>query len=193
MSTNKVYGDTPNERPLRETPTRYDYARPEDEDGIDETCRIDRSLHCLFGARRLPPILCPGVRPVLRSEGWHFSWRLPDGPAHSGVELHGFLSYLVKVALPEAATRSSATRASRFATTFTVTTWYGRSRSSPNPRPARSTTWEGGGAMPPLRELLDRVGQASGRAIPTLYEPCARVGDHIVYITNRGETPVPLP
>jgi len=50
MSSNKVYGDTPNERPLRETETRYDYADPADYDGIGESCRIDRTMHSLFGA-----------------------------------------------------------------------------------------------------------------------------------------------
>jgi len=52
MSTNKVYGDAPNELPLVELETRYDYARPEDHEGIDETCRIDRCLHSLFGASK---------------------------------------------------------------------------------------------------------------------------------------------
>src|SRR5215469_15069422 len=52
LSTNKVYGDAPNEIPLKELETRYDYARPEDFEGVDETCRIDRTLHSLFGASK---------------------------------------------------------------------------------------------------------------------------------------------
>jgi len=52
LSTNKVYGDSPNEIPLQELPTRWDYARKEDFNGIDETCRIDRTLHSLFGASK---------------------------------------------------------------------------------------------------------------------------------------------
>ena len=52
MSTNKVYGDAPNEIPLVELETRYDYARPEDRHGVSEECRIDRSLHSLFGASK---------------------------------------------------------------------------------------------------------------------------------------------
>lgn len=50
MSTNKVYGDAPNEKPLRERETRFDCA---DLDGIDETCRIDQSLDSLFGASKV--------------------------------------------------------------------------------------------------------------------------------------------
>src|SRR5579859_5876776 len=52
MSTNKVYGDSPNEFPLKELETRYDYARPEDYAGISESCRIDQTLHSLFGASK---------------------------------------------------------------------------------------------------------------------------------------------
>jgi CDP-paratose 2-epimerase len=52
MSTNKVYGDAPNELPLQELPTRWDYARPEDFEGVREDCRIDRTMHSLFGASK---------------------------------------------------------------------------------------------------------------------------------------------
>src|SRR6185295_4341142 len=53
MSTNKVYGDAPNDYPLVEQATRYEYARPEDYGGIDERCRVDHCLHSLFGASKL--------------------------------------------------------------------------------------------------------------------------------------------
>src|SRR5262249_53739234 len=100
MSTNKVYGDAPNEKPLHETPTRYDYADPQDYEGIDENCRIDRSLHSLFGASKAAADL------IAQEYGRYFGMKVGifrggclTGPNHSGVELHGFLSYLVKVAL----------------------------------------------------------------------------------------------
>ena len=100
MSTNKVYGDSPNELPLVEMKTRYDYARPEDRHGIAETCRIDRCLHSLFGASKAAGDL------VAQEYGRYFGMKVGvfrggclTGPAHSGVELHGFLSYLVKVAV----------------------------------------------------------------------------------------------
>src|SRR4029077_2868028 len=53
MSTNKVYGDAPNELPLVELPTRWDYAHPANREGIDETLRIDQSMHSLFGASKV--------------------------------------------------------------------------------------------------------------------------------------------
>src|SRR5438093_1983126 len=100
MSTNKVYGDAPNEVPLKEMEKRYDYARPEDYDGIDENCRIDRTLHSLFGASKAAADL------VAQEYGRYFGMAVGvfrggclTGPQHSGVELHGFLSYLVKCAV----------------------------------------------------------------------------------------------
>jgi len=100
LSTNKVYGNAPNELPVKELETRWEYARPEDYDGIDEKCRIDRSLHSLFGASKASADL------MAQEYGRYFGMKVGifrggclTGPRHSGVELHGFLSYLVKVAL----------------------------------------------------------------------------------------------
>ena len=97
MSTNKVYGDAPNERPLVELDTRWEYARDEDLGGIDETCRIDRSKHSLFGASKVAADV------MVQEYGRYFGLKscclrggCLTGPNHAGVELHGFLSYLVK-------------------------------------------------------------------------------------------------
>jgi CDP-paratose 2-epimerase len=97
MSTNKVYGDLPNSIPLRETETRWDYADPAYENGIPETFSIDQSKHSLFGASKVAADV------VVQEYGRYFN--MPTcclrggcltGPNHSGVELHGFLSYLIK-------------------------------------------------------------------------------------------------
>src|SRR5687767_2202191 len=97
MSTNKVYGDAPNRIALRELETRWDYADPHYEHGIAETFTIDQSKHSLFGASKVAADV------MVQEYGRYFG--LPTcalrggcltGPNHSGVELHGFLSYLVK-------------------------------------------------------------------------------------------------
>ncbi|MHA3771957.1 NAD-dependent epimerase/dehydratase family protein [Verrucomicrobiota bacterium sgz303538] len=97
MSTNKVYGDRPNEIALSELPTRWDYADPVFEQGIPETFSIDQSKHSLFGASKVAADI------MVQEYGRYFG--MPTcclrggcltGPNHSGVELHGFLSYLVK-------------------------------------------------------------------------------------------------
>lgn len=97
MSTNKVYGDAPNELPLVELETRWEYARPEDRGGIAETFRIDQSKHSLFGASKVAADI------MVQEYGRYFGLKscclrggCLTGPNHSGVELHGFLSYLVK-------------------------------------------------------------------------------------------------
>lgn len=97
MSTNKVYGDAPNRIPLRELDTRWDYADPSYENGIPESFSIDQSKHSLFGASKLAADI------MVQEYGRYFD--MPTcclrggcltGPNHSGVELHGFLSFLVK-------------------------------------------------------------------------------------------------
>jgi len=100
MSTNKVYGDAPNKLPLRERDTRWDYAREEDYNGISEDCRIDRCLHSVFGASKAAADI------MVQEYGRYFGMQTVcfrggclTGPRHSGVQLHGFLSYLVKVAV----------------------------------------------------------------------------------------------
>ena len=97
MSTNKVYGDAPNELPLVEQATRWDYASAEDFNGITETMRIDRSKHSLFGASKVAADV------MVQEYGRYFGMKTCclrggclTGPNHSGVELHGFLSYLIK-------------------------------------------------------------------------------------------------
>lgn len=97
MSTNKVYGDGPNTIDLTEQGTRWEFGDPRYADGIPETFPIDHSKHSLFGASKVAADV------MVQEYGRYFG--LPTcclrggcltGPNHSGVELHGFLSYLVK-------------------------------------------------------------------------------------------------
>lgn len=97
MSTNKVYGDRPNTIALKELDTRWDYADPAYAHGISEDFSIDQSKHSLFGASKVAADV------IVQEYGRYFN--MPTcclrggcltGPNHSGVELHGFLSYLVK-------------------------------------------------------------------------------------------------
>lgn len=97
MSTNKVYGDLPNTIRLKELDTRWEYDDPQYKYGIPETFSIDQSKHSLFGASKVAADI------MVQEYGRYFG--MPTcclrggcltGPNHSGVELHGFLSYLVK-------------------------------------------------------------------------------------------------
>ena len=102
MSTNKVYGDRPNSISLRETDTRWEFADPIFKNGIPEDFPVDQSKHSLFGASKLSADI------IVQEYGRYF--QIPTcclrggcltGPNHAGVELHGFLSYLVKCNLEE--------------------------------------------------------------------------------------------
>jgi CDP-paratose 2-epimerase len=97
MSTNKVYGDRPNGIALRELDTRWDYDDPAFSEGIPESLPIDQATHSLFGASKVAADV------LVQEYGRYFN--MPTcclrggcltGPNHAGVELHGFLSYLVR-------------------------------------------------------------------------------------------------
>ena len=97
-STNKVYGDRPNDLPLAELETRWeiDASHPY-ADGIDETMSIDDTKHSLFGVSKVAADV------LVQEYGRYFGMKTGcfrggclTGPNHSGAALHGFLSYLVK-------------------------------------------------------------------------------------------------
>jgi CDP-paratose 2-epimerase len=97
LSSNKVYGDRPNTLALQELPTRWDFADPAVAGGIPECFPVDQSLHSLFGVSKLSGDL------LVQEYGRYF--QMPTcslrcgcltGPHHAGVELHGFLSHLVR-------------------------------------------------------------------------------------------------
>jgi CDP-paratose 2-epimerase len=100
-STNKVYGDLPNELPLVELETRWEIAPGHPyEKGIPETMSIDRSMHSLFGASKVAADV------LVQEYGRYFGMRTGcfrggclTGPNHSGTLLHGFLAYLMKCAV----------------------------------------------------------------------------------------------
>jgi CDP-paratose 2-epimerase len=101
-STNKVYGDTPNRLPLVEQDSRWEVApeHPFARYGIDETMTIDASTHSLFGVSKAAADL------MVQEFGRYFGLKTAcfrggclTGPGHSGTQLHGFLSYLMKCAV----------------------------------------------------------------------------------------------
>jgi CDP-paratose 2-epimerase len=98
MSTNKVYGDAPNEVPIVELDRLYDYANAEDWVGIREDCRIDRCLHSLFGASKLAADV--DAQEYGRYFGMNvgvFRGGCLTGPSHSGVERMGFYPIWLKL------------------------------------------------------------------------------------------------
>ena len=187
MSTNKVYGDAPNEIPLVELETRWDYADRSFEHGIPETFRIDASKHSLFGASKVAADV------MVQEYGRYFD--MPTcclrggcltGPAHSGVELHGFLSYLVKCNLEgrrytvygykgkQVRDNIHAADVAAFIARFVAA-----------PRAAAVYNIGGGKANScSILEAFALVADRTGRAMDWVYSDTARAGDHICYYSD---------
>ena len=187
FSTNKVYGDAPNEIPLKELNTRWEYARAEDYNGITENCRIDHTLHSLFGASKASADL------MAQEYGRYFGMKVCifrggclTGPSHSGVELHGFLSYLVKVAICDG--------------TYSVFGYKGKQvrdnihsydvvraieEFASDPRPGEVYNMGGGRENSiSMLEAIAKIEEMSGRKLNWRYVDQNRKGDHICYISD---------
>jgi CDP-paratose 2-epimerase len=187
MSTNKVYGDAPNELPLVEQASRFDYARPEDYHGINETCRIDQSLHSVFGASKVAADI------MTQEYGRYYGLRTAvfrggclTGPNHSGVELHGFLSYLVKVALKGQTYAIFGYKGKQVRDnihSLDVMTAIHAFYDSPQ---AGEVYNLGGGRENSISiiEAISRIEGLIGEKIQTKYTDGNRKGDHICYITD---------
>lgn len=187
LSTNKVYGDSPNEKPLRELESRYDYADPADFNGIDETCRIDRTMHSLFGASKAAADL------FAQEYGLYFGMPVGvfrggclTGPSHSGVQLHGFLSYLVKVTLEGSSYSVFGYKGKQVRDnihSFDVVRAV--EEFARNPRPGEVYNLGGGRANSiSILEAIAKIEGLTGRKVNWHYVDEARKGDHICYISN---------
>jgi len=187
MSTNKVYGDAPNEIPLQELETRWDYARPEDYAGISESCRIDRTLHSLFGASKASADL------LAQEYGRYFAMNTGifrggclTGPSHSGVELHGFLSYLVKVALTGGTYSVFGYQAKQVRDNIhSHDVVRAIEEFAAKPRPGEVYNLGGGRANSvSMLEAIARIEAMTGKRLKWKYVDQARKGDHICYISD---------
>lgn len=187
MSTNKVYGDAPNELPLKELDRRWDYARQEDYQGVTEAMRIDRSKHSIFGASKVAADV------VTQEYGRYFGMKTHclragclTGPNHSGVELHGFLSYLVKTQLIGKTYRVYGYKGKQvrdnihsFDIARAIEVIY------ENPRCGEVYNMGGGRANScSILEAFDIVESLTGKKMCHEYVDQPRSGDHICYISD---------
>jgi CDP-paratose 2-epimerase len=187
MSTNKVYGDAPNEVPLKELATRWEYSRPEDFDGINENCRIDRTLHSLFGASKASADL------MAQEYGRYFGMKVCvfrggclTGPSHSGVELHGFLSYLVKVAVTGGTYTVFGYKAKQVRDNIhSHDVVRAIEEFAANPRPSEVYNLGGGRENSiSMLEAIAKVEQMTGKKMNWMYVGQNRIGDHVCYISD---------
>jgi CDP-paratose 2-epimerase len=187
LSTNKVYGDAPNELPLVELESRYDYADPAQAEGIGETCRVDGSTHSPFGASKL-------AADVLTQEyGRYFG--LPTvcfragcitGPNHAGAELHGFLSYLARRGRDRLPYRIYGHKGKQVRDTIhSYDVCAAITAFAAAPRPA--AVYNLGGGRPSSISVLEAIGRFEdlyGHGLDARYVDEPRRGDHVCYITD---------
>jgi len=196
MSTNKVYGDGPNFIPLEEKPTRWDYADPAYADGINETFGVDQVKHSIFGVSKVAADM------AVQEYGRYFGMKTCclrggclTGPNHSGVELHGFLSYLIRCNVEERE--------------YTIFGYQGKQVRDnihaydvarciqhfyENPQPAAVFNLGGGrGNSISILEAFDKVSQLTGKPMRYKYVDEARIGDHICYISDLSRLKTSLP
>jgi len=187
MSTNKVYGDAPNNINLVEMETRYDFDDPNHVLGIAETFSIDQSKHSLFGASKAAADLM--VQEYGRYFGMNtvcFRGGCLTGTGHSGAELHGYLAYLFKAAA-----------AGRHYTIFGYKGKQVRDQIHSRDvigafdafiaRPRQGAVYNLGGGKPnsvSILESIDRIHQLSGRSLSVSLTNENRNGDHICYYTD---------
>lgn len=196
MSTNKVYGDRPNTIPMVELETRWGYADPAYADGITEQMSIDQSKHSLFGASKVAADV------MVQEYGRYFGMKTCclrggclTGPNHSGVELHGFLSYLIRCNLEEREYTIFGYKGKQvrdnihsYDVARAIEIFY--------EHPSSGAVFNIGGGRDnsvSILEAFDRAAQLSGKKMRYKYSEQARIGDHICYISDLSHMKTSLP
>jgi CDP-paratose 2-epimerase len=188
-STNKVYGDTPNDLPLVELERRWelDPAHPWGKHGIDETMSIDQTKHSLFGVSKVAADVL--VQEYARYFGMRtgvFRGGCLTGPAHSGAELHGFLAYLVRCAVTGKpytifGYKGKQVRDNIHSTDLVQCFWH----FFRNPKPG--AVYNIGGSRYSncsMIEAIDLIEELGGNRVKYTLSGDARSGDHIWWISD---------
>ncbi len=188
VSTNKVYGDTPNQLPLVELERRWEIeAGHPREAGIDETMSIDQTKHSVFGASKVAADV------LVQEYGRYFGMRTVcfragclTGPAHAGAELHGFLAYLMRCTVSGKPYRVFGYKGKQV-------------RDNLDSRDLAEAFWQfcqaprvgevyniGGGRHSncSVLEAIDLCADVSGRELSWTYVDETRIGDHIWWISD---------
>jgi len=187
LSTNKVYGDNPNSLNLVETDTRYDYLDEAYFNGISESFNVDQCKHSLFGASKLAGDI------LVQEYGRYFN--MPTcclrggcltGPNHSGVELHGFLSYLIKCNVNEIEYKIYGYKGKQVRDnihSYDVANFI--DQFIQNPKVAAVYNIGGGRDNSiSILEAFKLIESISGIPMKYTYVDENRIGDHICYISN---------
>lgn len=191
-STNKVYGDRPNELPLVEKATRWEVeeGHPFAAEGIDETMSIDQCKHSIFGASKVAAdVLAQEYGRYFNMSTAIFRGGCLTGPGHAGAELHGFLAYLMQCAVT--------------GTTYRIFGYKGKQVRDnihsadlvscfeeviANPRVGEVYNIGGGRfSNCSMQEAIAMCEEITGKKMHTEYVETNRIGDHIWWISDTGK------
>lgn len=191
-STNKVYGDAPNLLPLVEKELRWELSPDHQyaENGIDENLTIDQSTHSLFGVSKVAADLL--VQEYGRYFGMNtgvFRGGCLTGGGHSGTELHGFLSYLVRCCMQERpytvfGYKGKQVRDNIHSYDLVNMIWHFHQ----SPRPGE--VYNVGGGRHSNCSMLEAISIAesmTGKKMKYTYSENNRIGDHIWYVSDVGK------
>jgi CDP-paratose 2-epimerase len=188
-STNKVYGDNPNYLPLIETETRWeiDENHAYFKNGIDENHSIDHTKHSVFGASKVAADI------MVQEYGRYFNMKTGvfrggclTGPNHSGAQLHGFLSYLMKCTITGGnytifGYKGKQVRDNIHSYDLVNMFWHYYQ----NPR--EGEVYNAGGGRYANCSMIEAIAvceKISGKKLNHLYSDTNRVGDHIWYVSD---------
>lgn len=187
-STNKVYGDNPNFLPLIEMETRWeiDESHPYFK-GIDENMSLDQTKHSIFGASKVAADI------MTQEYGRYFGMKTGvfrggclTGPRHSGAQLHGFLSYLMKCAITNQhytvfGYKGKQVRDNIHCYDLANMFW----NFYENPRAGE--VYNAGGARfanCSMQEAISLCEEVTGNKMSYSYSETNRIGDHIWYVSD---------
>ena len=186
-STNKVYGDAPNELPLVEQEKRWELPGSA---GIDETMRIDQCKHSLFGASKVAADV------LVQEYGRYFGMKTGvfrggclTGPNHSGTKLHGFLAYLMKctaIGLPYTVFGYKGKQVRDNIHSFDLVSAVDEFYRAPR----IGEVYNMGGSRfsnCSMIEAIELCETAVGRRLQWAYTEDNRIGDHIWYISDTSK------
>lgn len=189
ISTNKVYGDRPNQLPLIEKTNRWelDEQHPYSKNGIDENMPIDQTLHSVFGASKVAADI------MVQEYGKYFGLKTGvfragciTGPSHSGAQLHGFLAYLVKCAKNDSKYTILGYKGKQVRDnihSYDLINMFWHYYQKPNPGQVYNV---GGGIYSncSILEAVDMIGDLLNTKIQISMSTENRIGDHIWWISD---------
>lgn len=188
-STNKVYGDNPNYLPLVELEDRWEIENHHKYylKGIDETMSIDSTKHSLFGASKVAAdILVQEYGKYFNMYTGVFRGGCLTGPKHSGTQLHGFLSYLMKCAVKGNpyiifGYKGKQVRDNIHSWDLVNMFWHFYQK------PRTGEVYNAGGSRHSncsMKEGIVLCEKITGKKMKTSYSETNRIGDHIWWISD---------